>query len=55
MGTHSESSGVTQGALVVIFGMLLGGLAVLCIQRVITNEKQRVLKTAYEFHEGRKK
>jgi len=54
MRTFSGTNGIASGALTVIFGMLLGGLAVLVIQRYTTLEKQRVLKEAYKFHEDKR-
>jgi hypothetical protein len=54
MRTFSDTDGLAPGALTVILGMLLGGLAVLVIQRYTTLEKQRVLKEAYKFHEDKR-
>lgn len=53
MGTHTDSNGTTQGALVVVFGMILGALVLVVVQRYTTTEKQRVLKEAYSFHENK--
>jgi hypothetical protein len=53
MGTKSDSNGATQGALVVIFGMIMGAMLILVIQRYTTLVKQQVLKEAYDFHKER--
>ena len=50
MGNRRDTQGATQGAFVVLFGMLIGALLVLTVQRYATLEKQRVLKEAYTFH-----
>ncbi|MCA0455693.1 MAG: hypothetical protein LCI00_17080 [Chloroflexi bacterium] len=46
------TNGVIAGAYTVIFGMLMGALLILVVQRYTTNEKRRVLRDAYQFQKG---
>ena len=51
----TRQRGITMVVVLLLMTvMLLGGLAVLVIQRYTTLEKQRVLKEAYKFHEDKR-
>ncbi len=43
------NDGVTQGAYVVLFGMLLGALLLLVVQRYTATQKQNAIKQAHDF------
>lgn len=49
MRTKSDKYGAVQGAYVVIFGMILGAILLLVVQRYTTTEKQKAVKEAHDF------
>jgi len=52
LSTNTGCNGAAQGAHTVVYGMILGALLLLVVQRYTTLEKQRVLKQAHDFHKG---
>lgn len=55
MDTSTGNNGATQGALIVILGMLLGAMLLLVVQRYVVVEKQKDLAKLHNFYEGGKK
>lgn len=54
VGTHTGGNGATEGALTVVYGMILGALLLLVVQRYTTIEKQKALSKLHSLYEDKR-
>lgn len=52
MATSTVDNGATQGALIVLLGMILGAMLLLVVQRYVVVEKRKDLSKLYKVYEN---